>query len=227
MVQGTFFLGFPWISQRRDRILRFFSASKSGKFLHILGGFPLGACAMTTKFLDNKICTFKILLSWRFPRKQAFWDDFPLCPQGPAPSKAKICRLAVSDPYWSAQKNSRKRKIHWRKYLKKSSGDGDPCSTFPKHHHLKDHGFIPPANETIPRNSRPQVLWPDPPCTGVCGPSGQKSVSKQVFLGLPKKVAGNTQGPLNAPFLSGLFSMGFSRGKGENGPIQAFGETAH
>ena len=28
---------------------------------------PLGACAMTTKFLNNKICTFKILLSWRFP----------------------------------------------------------------------------------------------------------------------------------------------------------------
>ena len=25
---------------------------------------------MTTKFLDNKICTFKILLSWRFPRKK-------------------------------------------------------------------------------------------------------------------------------------------------------------
>ena len=45
----------------------------------------LGACAMTTKFLDNKICTFKNLLSWRFPRKQAFWDDFLLCPQGPPP----------------------------------------------------------------------------------------------------------------------------------------------
>ena len=26
----------------------------------------IGACAMTTKFLDNKICTFKILLSWLF-----------------------------------------------------------------------------------------------------------------------------------------------------------------
>ena len=25
---------------------------------------------MTTKFFDNKICDFKILLSWRFPRKQ-------------------------------------------------------------------------------------------------------------------------------------------------------------
>ena len=40
---------------------------------------------MTTKFLNNKMFTFKILLSWRFPRKQAFLDDFPLCPQGPPP----------------------------------------------------------------------------------------------------------------------------------------------
>ena len=59
----------------------------------------IGACAMTTKFLDNKICTFKILLSWRFPRKQAFLGDYPLCPQGPPPPKRKFyfyCRLAFS-----------------------------------------------------------------------------------------------------------------------------------
>ena len=43
----------------------------------------VGACAMTTKFLDNKICTFEMLLSWRFPRLAAFWDDFPLRPQPP------------------------------------------------------------------------------------------------------------------------------------------------
>ena len=52
---------------------------------------------MTTKFLDNKTCSFKILLSWRFPRKQAFLDDSPLCP----PQKRKLyfyCRLAVSEP---------------------------------------------------------------------------------------------------------------------------------
>ena len=56
---------------------------------------------MTTTFLDNKICTFKILLSWRFPQKQAFLDDFPLCPQGPPPPQKRkfnfYCRLAVSD----------------------------------------------------------------------------------------------------------------------------------
>ena len=56
---------------------------------------------MTTKFLDNKISTFKILLSWRFLRKTAFFDDLPPCPQGPPPpQKRKIyfyCRLAVSE----------------------------------------------------------------------------------------------------------------------------------
>ena len=34
---------------------------------------------MTTKFLDNKICTFNILFLWRFPRKKkktAFWTIF-------------------------------------------------------------------------------------------------------------------------------------------------------
>ena len=37
----------------------------------------IGVCVMATKFLDNKICTFKILLSWRFPRKKLgadFWE---------------------------------------------------------------------------------------------------------------------------------------------------------
>ena len=47
----------------------------------------LGACAMTTKFLDNIIFKFKILLSWRFPRKKkkknSVSDDFPLCPDLP------------------------------------------------------------------------------------------------------------------------------------------------
>ena len=38
---------------------------------------------MTTKFLDNEICDFKILLSWRFPTKNSVLDDFPLCPQIP------------------------------------------------------------------------------------------------------------------------------------------------
>ena len=37
---------------------------------------------MTTKFLDDKICTFKFSLSWRLPRKKkSVLDDFPLHPQ--------------------------------------------------------------------------------------------------------------------------------------------------
>ena len=51
---------------------------------------------MTTKIFDNRFRTFKILLSWRFPRKAAFWDNFPVCPQGPAPSKAKSLFLLSS-----------------------------------------------------------------------------------------------------------------------------------
>ena len=50
---------------------------------------------MTTKCLDNKICTFKMLLSWRFPRKAAFLDDFPLCPRGPPPSKVQTFYLFI------------------------------------------------------------------------------------------------------------------------------------
>ena len=62
----------------------------------------VGACAMTTKFFDNKICTFKILLSWRFPRKQAFLDDFPSAPKAP-PSNAKILFLLSSRRLWMRQ----------------------------------------------------------------------------------------------------------------------------
>ena len=59
--------------------------------------FPIGACAMTTNFLDNKLCTFKILLSWRFTRKK----KSSLPPRPPPPLKKRFffyCRLAVSDP---------------------------------------------------------------------------------------------------------------------------------
>ena len=57
---------------------------------------------MTTKFLDYKICTFEILLSWRFPRKTVFLDNSPLHPTPNPPHKCKFyfyCRLAVSE-YW-------------------------------------------------------------------------------------------------------------------------------
>ena len=55
---------------------------------------------MTTKFLDNKICTFKILLSWRFPQKKknSVLDDFPLCPQGLPPSNSENFIFIVVSP---------------------------------------------------------------------------------------------------------------------------------
>ena len=58
---------------------------------------------MTTKFLDDKVCTFKILLSWRFPRKQAFLDDFPLCPQSPPPLKSEHFIFIVVSPSLNSQ----------------------------------------------------------------------------------------------------------------------------
>ena len=51
---------------------------------------------MTTKFLDNKICTSKSLLSWRLPRKTAFLDDSPRCPQMPPLKKRKFLFLLSS-----------------------------------------------------------------------------------------------------------------------------------
>ena len=64
---------------------------------------PLGACAVTTKFLDNKICTFKILLSWRFPRKNSVLDDFTLCPKSPPSKSEAFIFIVVSPPlnHWS------------------------------------------------------------------------------------------------------------------------------
>ena len=61
----------------------------------------LGACAMTTKILDNKICSFKILLSWRFPRKRGYGRFSSLSPPKAPPLKKRkfyyYCRVAVSD----------------------------------------------------------------------------------------------------------------------------------
>ena len=63
----------------------------------------LGACAMTTKFLDNKICTFRILLSWRSHKNKplSVFGRFSSLPPKPPPPPQKrkfyfYCRLAVS-----------------------------------------------------------------------------------------------------------------------------------
>ena len=51
---------------------------------------------MTTKFLDNKIFTFKILLSWRSPRKIAFWTISLPAPLPTPPWKVQILFLLSS-----------------------------------------------------------------------------------------------------------------------------------
>ena len=52
---------------------------------------------MTTKFLENKICTFKILLSWRFPPNPVFWTIFLSAPNSSRPLKtANIIFIVVS-----------------------------------------------------------------------------------------------------------------------------------
>ena len=51
---------------------------------------------MPTKYLDNKGSTFRILLSWCFPRKTALWDDFLVCPQCPPIQKHTFNFVVVS-----------------------------------------------------------------------------------------------------------------------------------
>ena len=51
---------------------------------------------MTTKCLDHKICTFIVLLSWRFQQNPAFWDNAPLYPHAQPPSKMQILFLLSS-----------------------------------------------------------------------------------------------------------------------------------
>ena len=62
-----------------------------------------GACAMRTKFLDNKIRTFKILLSWRFPRKTAFCTIFLSALEAPPPLKKRKLFFIVVLPLWHSQ----------------------------------------------------------------------------------------------------------------------------
>ena len=63
---------------------------------------------MATKFLDNKIRTFKILLSWRFPRKPAFLDNSPLYPYAQPPPKVQILFLLSSRSLWGVGEEGRK-----------------------------------------------------------------------------------------------------------------------
>ena len=98
---STFFLNQAWEVKSADL------GVEGGKMIVIAGlrkwdwsglcQFPLGACAMTTKFLDCTNFKLKILLSWRFPRKTGFWDDIPVRPPTPPPLKnANFIFIVVS-----------------------------------------------------------------------------------------------------------------------------------
>ena len=61
----------------------------------------LGACATTTKFLDNKIFPLKIILSWRFPRKKknsVFGRLSSLPPRPPPPLESANFIFIVVSP---------------------------------------------------------------------------------------------------------------------------------
>ena len=73
----------------------------------------IGACAMTTKFLDNKNFTFKILLPWRFPWKIVFWTQFSSLPPCPPPPQKKSLFLMSS-------------RFLWKKFFENPSGHGRP-----------------------------------------------------------------------------------------------------
>ena len=51
-----------------------------------------------TKFLDNSICTFKTLLSWRFPQKQRFRTIFLSALKPPPPSQSENFIFVVVSP---------------------------------------------------------------------------------------------------------------------------------
>ena len=86
--------------------------------------------------LQQKFSTIKFALSnfycrGVFPRKQAFLDDFPLCPQAPPPSKAKMLFLLSSRRLWKVTLR-RPQKHSVRKWLGESAKRHlDPASKTP------------------------------------------------------------------------------------------------
>ena len=92
-----FSLVFSKTPRKTSKIPRIFSPCK-----------PLGPCAMTTKLLDNQICTFKILLSWRFQRKIAFWTILLSATKGPPPSKSENFIFIVVSPSLNLEKPCKK-----------------------------------------------------------------------------------------------------------------------
>ena len=79
------------------KTLCFEGESPGGKILKMC----VGACAMTTKFLDNKNFHFQNFIVVAFPTKTSVFGRFSSLPPSPSPpQKRKIyfyCRLAVSE----------------------------------------------------------------------------------------------------------------------------------
>ena len=64
---------------------------------------------MTTKFLDNKIRTFKFVLSWRFPpKKNSVFGQFSSLPPWPTPFKSANFIFIVVSPSLKFARISRK-----------------------------------------------------------------------------------------------------------------------
>ena len=91
----------------------------------------LGACAMTTKFLDNKISSFKFDCRDVSPPKNRVLDDFPLCPSARPAQSHKFCfycRLAISDCWLgpsicnalTSRAQTQNLSFHWPKLLRSS-----------------------------------------------------------------------------------------------------------
>ena len=128
----------------------------------------LGACAMTTKFLDNKICTFKILLSWRFPRKQSFLDDFPLCPQGPPPLKSENFIFIVVSPSLKNRNSKSQSLVVFHRTLKSQRGIALP--------RLRDRAISPK------HLSRPFLAGENQKGTGGRGPNRKCHKLSQIVV---------------------------------------------
>ena len=88
---------------------------KSSMVRQMSSGVPLfgnlvGACAMTTKSLDNENLHFKNFIVVTFPTKNSVLDDFPLCSQGRTPLKtANFIFIVVSlSLVWGRTKGAEK-----------------------------------------------------------------------------------------------------------------------
>ena len=100
----------------------------------------LGACAMTTKFLDNRICTFKILLSWCFPQNTAFFGQYSSLPPRPTPppfKSAHFISIVVSPSLSHGQVSENSRRLWlpeipcWKSFSANFDAAGKFFTAFP------------------------------------------------------------------------------------------------